>query len=64
MSGVLASIKIDSKLVFKHHTMFVCGFKMCFEYISSHPPGRTAGSLIDTCIIKKVRTEYIFLVQL
>ena len=47
MSGVLASIKIDSKLVFKHHTMFVSGFKMYFEFISSHPHGRTAGSLID-----------------
>jgi hypothetical protein len=35
---------------------------MYFEYTSSHPPGRTAGSLIDNYIIKKVRTKYIFLV--
>ena len=62
MSGDLSDIKIDSKVVFNHHTIFVSGFGMYFEFISSHPHGRTAGSLIDNCIIKKVRTKYIFLV--
>ena len=41
--------------------MFVSGVKMYFEFISSHPPGRTAGSLIDNCvIIKSTHGIYIF----
>jgi hypothetical protein len=62
VSGVLADIKIDSKLIVKGLTMFVSGVGMCFGYISSHPLGRTAGSLIDNCVIKKIRTDYIFIV--
>jgi len=30
----------------KHQTMLVSGFKLYFEFILSHPPGRTAGSLM------------------
>jgi hypothetical protein len=42
LAGDLADIKIDSKPVFKYQTMFVSGVGMYFEFISSHPPGRTA----------------------
>ena len=37
--------------------MFVSGVGMCFEYISSHPHGRTAGSLIEVYILYKVPIE-------
>ena len=61
VSGDLADIKIDSKLVFKHQIMFVSGVGMYFEFISSHPPGCTARSLIDNCIIiNSTHGIYIF----
>ena len=61
VSGDLADIKIDSKPVFKHQTMFVSGAGMYFEFISSHPPVCTARSLIDNCIIiKSTHGIYIF----
>jgi hypothetical protein len=60
-SGVLENIKIDSKVVFNHHTMFMCGFKMYFEYIIYNIYIYTAGSLIDNYIIKKSTYRiYIF----
>ena len=41
--------------------MFVSGVGMCLEFISSHPPGRTARSLIYNCvIIKSTHGIYIF----
>ena len=60
MSGVLADIKIDSKLIVKGLTMFVSGVGMCFGYISSHPLGRTATSLIYNCVIIKKYARNIY----
>ena len=61
MSGVLVTIKIDSKLLVKGLTMIVFSVGMCFGYISSHSPGCTAGSLIyNYLIIKNTHGIYIF----
>ena len=61
MSGDLTDIEIDSKLIVNGLTMFVFGVGMCFGNIWSHPPGRTARSLIYNCvIIKSTHGIYIF----
>jgi hypothetical protein len=61
VSGVLVTIKIDSKLLVKGLTMIVFSVGMCFGYISSHPPGCTAGSLIYNYVtIKSTHGIYIF----
>ena len=61
MSGVLVTIKIDSKLLVKGLTMIVFSVGMCFGYISSHSPGCTAGSLIYNYVtIKSTHGIYIF----